>query len=51
MSKEEEYEYVYTSESAWIEFYLTNICGEKPEVARQKALARVKKQKEVRNER
>ena len=51
MSKEKEYEEVYDEISVLIEFYLIHICGEKPEVARQKALARVKKQKEVRNER
>jgi hypothetical protein len=50
MSKEEEYEEVYDERSVLIEFYLTNICGTKPEVARREAVMKVKKQKENNNE-
>ncbi len=41
----EEYEEVYDERSALIEFYLVNICGTKPEVARREAVRKVKKQK------
>ena len=37
MSKEEEYEEVY-DEGALMEFYLVNICGTKPEVARREVV-------------
>jgi len=48
--KEEEYEEVYDEKSALMEFYLVNICGTKPEVARREVVMKVKKQKENNNE-
>ena len=50
MSKEEEYEEVYDERSALMEFYLVNICGTKPEVARREVVMKIKKQKENNNE-
>jgi len=50
MSKAEKYEEVYDEKSVLLEFYLTNICGTKPEVARREAVMKVKKQKENNNE-
>ena len=42
----EEYEEVYDERSALIEFYLINVCGTKPEVARREAVRKQKKNEE-----
>lgn len=46
----EEYEEAYDERSALIEFYLINVCGTKPEVARQEAVRKQKKNEEEPND-
>jgi hypothetical protein len=40
------YEEVYDERSALIEFYLIDVCGTKPEVARREAVRKQKKNEE-----